>query len=159
MARAQRRAAEVERKRKEVEDSANLDVQMLSPEEHIAQLRAKVAENDLSLYIRRIGENVVPVSSLPSCATVKDHKLPLGEANGCIHLDLQYIPFGVDEGGEALEGLSEHMVGEHMISSPRPQPPGGMMLHSPPLVGMLPMPASQLASMCGSPLIVPFLNV
>ena len=107
----------------EVEDSANLDVQMLSPEEHIAQLRAKVAENDLSLYIRRIGENVVPVSSLPSCATVKDHKLPLGEANGCIHLDLQYIPFGVDEGGEPLEGLSEHMVGEHMISSPRPQPP------------------------------------
>ena len=84
----------------EVEDSANLDVQMLSPEEHIAQLRAKVAENDLSLYIRRIGENVIPVSSLPSCATVKDHKLPLGEANGCIHLDLQYIPFGVDEGGD-----------------------------------------------------------
>jgi len=88
----------------EVEEQNNLDAQMLSPEEHLSQLRAKVEDNDLSLYIRRIGEAIVPVSSLPYCKTV-DRQCDLGDGNGAVSLDLQYIPFGLDADSEAYDDV------------------------------------------------------
>eukprot|EP00213_Chloropicon_mariensis_P006541 CAMPEP_0197471170 /NCGR_PEP_ID=MMETSP1309-20131121/2062_1 /TAXON_ID=464262 /ORGANISM="Genus nov. species nov., Strain RCC998" /LENGTH=919 /DNA_ID=CAMNT_0043008679 /DNA_START=78 /DNA_END=2837 /DNA_ORIENTATION=+ len=90
----------------EVEAQNTFDAQLMSPEELTNQLRLKVErdefEMDPEVAVRRIGEGIMPTLSVPSRKTV-DVWLELGEGNGQVHVDFQYVSFGEEPLGAEVE--------------------------------------------------------
>ncbi|UPR04844.1 hypothetical protein HOP50_18g81890 [Chloropicon primus] len=80
----------------ELEALNTFDAQLLSCEDLTAQLRLKVErdefEMDPEVAVRRIGEGIMPILSVPSRKTA-DVWLELGEGNGQVHIDFQYVSF------------------------------------------------------------------
>ena len=90
----------------EIEAQNTFDAQLMSCEDLTAQLREKVEkeeyEMDPEVAVRRIGEGIIPIVSAPSRKTV-DVWLELGEGNGQVHVDFQYVSFGEEPLGAEVE--------------------------------------------------------
>jgi len=87
----------------EIEAQNPLDAQLMSYEELTAKLREKVEKGEYELdpdvSVRKIGEGIMPVLSAASRKTV-DVWLELGEGNGQVHIDFQYVCFSEELGAE-----------------------------------------------------------
>jgi hypothetical protein len=90
----------------EIEAQNTFDAQLMSCEDLTAQLREKVEKEEYELdpevAVRRIGEGIIPIASAPSRKTV-DVWLELGEGNGQVHVDFQYVSFGEEPLGAEVE--------------------------------------------------------